>query len=101
MTSGDRNISVYRVGLLDALHFDLRAIRLGYGRANGFLSHTRRELRLYAEWARQRKWRSIRNGLGGWHAEHAYAGTRCGVGWTAARALRDLRRHLDQLETTR
>jgi hypothetical protein len=64
MTEPDRHIDVYRVGLLAALYFDLRAIR---------------------------------NACGGWHAEHAYAGTRCGTGWTRRRALRDLRRHLDQI----
>jgi hypothetical protein len=97
MTETDRNVDVYRVGMLYALHFDLRVIRLGHTRQAGILDRTRRELGRLARLARQGQWRDIRNSLGGWHAEHAYAGTRCGTGWTANRALRNLRRHLDQI----
>jgi hypothetical protein len=96
MTEPDRHIDVYRVGLLAALYFDLRAVRLGF-RQHPLLGHTRRELGYMRGFARRGNWRAIRNACGGWHAEHAYAGTRCGTGWTRRRALRDLRRHLDQI----
>lgn len=97
----DRNIDIYRVGMLYALHFDLRAIRLGYGRRNGLLGRTRRELRRVVRCLRARKWRDAKNSFNGWLAEHAYAGTRCGTGWTRRRALADLRRHLDQIGAQR
>lgn len=90
--SQDRDIDVYRIGILWALHFDWRALTVS-GRWGG---KTWDWLKQVARWARAGKWRSVRNAFGGWHAEHAYAGTRCGTGWTRKRALADLRRHLDQ-----
>lgn len=91
MTERERYIDVYRVGLLWALVFDWRALTLS-GRWGGKTWH---EIKTVAEAARKRNWRRVRQSFHGWHAEHEYAGTRCGVGWTAKRALKDLRRHLD------
>lgn len=87
----ERNIDVYRVGLLEALHFDSRALFL----ARRLPGKTWREIKHVASSARRGDWRRVRQSFHGWHAEHEYAGTRCGVGWTRGRALADLRRHLD------
>jgi len=100
VTAQDRDIDIYRVGLLYALHFDLRAFRIGIP-GHRFPGRTRRELRRVIRCLRARKWRDAKNSFNGWLAEHAFAGTRCGTGWTRNRALRDLRRHLDQIGTQR
>jgi hypothetical protein len=44
--------------------------------------------------AKRREWRALKNYFNGYLAEHPTAGTRCGHGWTKARALRDLDQHL-------
>lgn len=87
----ERHVDVYRVGLLEALYFDIRALFLG-GRLTG---KTWREIKHIARSARRGDWRRVRQSFHGWHAEHEYAATRCGIGWTRQRALADLRRHLD------
>jgi hypothetical protein len=89
----DRSIDLYRVGFLDALHRDWRAITIARRRPTATLY----ELRLLAYWLRRRNWRAARNAANGWLAEHAYAGTRAGHGWTRRRALADLHHHLDEL----
>lgn len=46
---------------------------------------------------RERKWRAVKNTLNGYVAEPrelAEGFTRCGTGWTKARALRSLARHM-------
>lgn len=91
MTERERYIDVYRVGLLYALVFDWRALVLA-GRKP---SLTWREIKHITAAARKGNWRRVWTSFHGWHAEHEYAGTRCGVGWTAKRALKDLRKHLD------
>jgi hypothetical protein len=101
MTEPDRYVSTYRTYLLAALHLDLRAVRLGHGHRGGLFGRTRFEIRRVLHRAQRRDWRAIRRTLGGWRAEHAYAGTRCGTGWTRRRALADLRRHLDQIGAQR
>ena len=92
MTVDDRNISVHRVGVLAALHFDLRAFWLFRKRP----TRIPYELRYLRYRIRERNWRAVRNHFDGWRAEHAYAGTRAGHGWTRRRALADLRRHLER-----
>lgn len=87
----DRNIDVYRVGFLYALHYDWRAITVAHRRP----TKTWSELKRLVHHARGGNWRDVRNMFNGWLAEHRYAGTRCGHGWTRRRALADLRRHLD------
>lgn len=89
----DRNIDVYRIGWLYAFHFDLRTLVLA-GRKPTKLAQ---ELTYVIYQARKGNWRAVRMTFNGWHAEHRYAGSRCGTGWTRKRALADLRRHLDQL----
>lgn len=90
-TEHDRAIDVYRVGVLAAIHFDWRAITIGHRKP----SKVRQEIKYLIERARERNWRAIRMSFNGWLAEHRYAGTRAGRGWTRRRALADLRRHLD------
>lgn len=97
----DRNISLYRVGMLKALHMDWRAIAITHATCRPY--YTWQFLKLIATKIRcpDCSWRSIRMQFNGWHAEHAYAGTRVGHGWTKRRALADLRRHLDSLDKRR
>lgn len=95
--STDRNIDVYRIGWLAALHFDLRALVLAHRKP----TKAAQELTYVIYQARKRNWRAVRMTFGGWHAEHRYAGERVGTGWTRKRALADLRRHLDQLDAAR
>lgn len=96
----DRNIAVYRVGMLQALFMDWRRLTKRLGPGWWKPTYTVRELRQLAYWARRRNWRAIRNAFNGWLAEHAYAGTRAGHGWTRRRALADLQRHLADRETS-
>ncbi|WP_109030153.1 hypothetical protein [Streptomyces rubrogriseus] len=89
-----RAITIYPVGLLaDLSRFVHEADRVA----------ARRHLRasLHREWERikARKWREAKNYLNGYLAEHDTLGTRCGTGWTRGRALRDLARHLIELES--
>jgi len=93
----DRNIDTYRVGWLYALRFDWRTVLLAHRKPTK-LTH---ELKYVLYQARKGNWRAVRMTFGGWHAEHRYAGTRVGKGWTRNRALADLRRHLDQLDAAR
>lgn len=92
----DRNIDVYRVGVLWALHMDWRALTITHRRP----TYVWRDIRYLAARIRRREWRPIRMHFNGWMAEHRYAGTRAGHGWTRRRALADLRRHLDEQELT-
>lgn len=89
----ERHISVYRVGILYALWFDWRSITISHR----WPRYTLRDLRRVWEYARAGKWRTVRQHFDGWHAEDEFAGYRCGTGWTRARALADLRRHLDEV----
>ncbi|QES25820.1 hypothetical protein DEJ47_04570 [Streptomyces venezuelae] len=89
-----RAITIYPVGLLaDLSRFVHEADR----------TVARRHLRasLHREWERikARKWREAKNYFNGYLAEHDTLGTRCGTGWTRGRALRDLARHLIELES--
>ncbi|MEU6365731.1 hypothetical protein ABZ876_08240 [Streptomyces sp. NPDC046931] len=84
------DIEIYPVGLLaDWQHFvhaiDRKAARRALRAA------------LRREWDRikARKWRAAKSYFNGYLAEHAYAGSRCGTGWTRGRAYRDLARHLN------
>lgn len=88
----DRNIDVYRVGVLYALWFDWRAMTIA-GRRPAATGH---EIRNLIRLVKARNWRTFRQAFGGWHAEHAYAAVNCGTGWTRKRALADLHRHLAQ-----
>lgn len=89
----DRNIDVYRIGMLYALHFDWRALIIG----RRWTGNTWREIKHLTRLARKGEWRQVRTSFHGWHAEHRYAGSRCGIGWTRKAALRDLRQHLDSV----
>lgn len=92
MIATPRHVDVYRVGLLYALHFDWRAMTAAGRRPAATVNEIRHLVRL----ARAGNWRTFRQQFDGWHAEHRYAGTRCGTGWTRSRALADLNRHLNQ-----
>lgn len=78
----------YRVGLLAALRFDLRAFRVQRPR----FAKTRSEFSLYWFWLHQRNFRAIRNSLHGWHAECWCCEVGVGRGLTLDRAVRDLQR---------
>lgn len=97
MTEIDRNIDIYRVGVLDALRADWRIVTVLRRRPY----RLRQEARYLLMQAKRRNWRAVRNSFNGFLAEHRYAGTRCGHGWTRQRALADLRRHLDELAAER
>lgn len=94
----NRDIALYRVGMLQALFMDWRRLTLRLGPGWWKFTSTRYELGHIAGWARQRNWRAVRGAFDGWLAEHAYAGTRAGHGWTRRRALADLQRHLAERE---
>lgn len=96
----NRDIALYRVGVLQALFMDWRRLTKRAGRRWWDPACTRAEVRKLAIWVRRRNWRAIRNTFNGWLAEHAYAGTRAGHGWTRRRALADLQRHLAERETS-
>ncbi|MFD7855196.1 hypothetical protein ACFV6B_13045 [Streptomyces microflavus] len=86
-------IDVYSVGLLSDLYQyvhnpDRRAAR------PRFRAALRRPVRL----VRAGNWRAFRNYFNGYLAEHPTLGTRAGRGWTRGRALRDLARHLIEVE---
>lgn len=93
----DRHIAVYPVGVLHGILTDWRMVT----RSGRRPVYTARALRMVWTHARARSWRTVRNSFNGYLAEHEYAGTRCGHGWTKGRALRDLRRHLAEIERSR
>jgi hypothetical protein len=97
MTESDRNVDVYRVGVLAALYRDWRMVTVVRRRP----VHLAQEVRYLLRQAKAHNWRAIRNSFNGFLAEHRYAGTRCGHAWTRKRALADLRRHLDQIAAER
>lgn len=96
-TTPDRNIDVYRIGILYALHYDWRALTMS-GR---FPRATVNEARHLIGMARAGKWRAVRIAFDGWHAEHRYAHANAGRGWTRKGALADLNRNLARAEETR
>lgn len=92
MTSTEnRHIAVYPVGFLAAARYDWRAWKL----ARNHPTRIPHETRQLWQHVRARNWRAIRNQFAGYLAEHEYAGTRAGHGWTRNRALADLHQHLD------
>lgn len=89
------DVDIYPVGVLHDLLFVYRTARyLGrYREASRKLRYSARHL---VEAARDHRWRSLRNSFNGYLAEprdFPPGLTRCGSGWTRARALRSLRRY--------
>lgn len=85
-----RDIVIYPVGLLHDWQQFVHAIDREAARRS-LHAALRREL----ERIKARKWRAAKSYFNGYLAEHAHAGTRCGIGWTRGRAYRDLARHLN------
>jgi hypothetical protein len=84
-----KDVTIYPVGLLQALSQFVHAVDRDHARRK--LVHS---LRYVLTQARARNWNAVRNYFNGYLAEHAYAGSRAGTGWTRGRAYRDLARHL-------
>ena len=89
-------VEVYPVGVLsDVQHFIHNPDRK---QARATLRRTVRRLLGHI---RHGQWRALRQSFNGYLAEHATRGTRCGHGWTRGRAVRDLARHLADLDARR
>jgi hypothetical protein len=88
-----RHVSVYPVGWLGTFQRAWRALVILHSPGRAW-RQIRQELRYCRRQFKHRNWRALRQTLNGYLAEHEYAGTRCGHGWTRRRALRDLERHL-------
>src|SRR5262245_28122412 len=95
---GELRVDVYSVGLLrDLQHWwRFRKLRPKRKRPMGF-GHLWRKVR-------RRQWRSIKSSFNGYLAEPTpfpMELKRCGSGWSRARALRDLRRRLNNIPDPR
>ena len=87
-SSRPATVDTYRVGHLLNVH------------TYGLIRGTRRTLSYITYQARRRNWRAIRNTFNGYLAEPTPIPeglTRCGTGWTAERARRDLERRMRAL----
>ncbi|MEV2277741.1 hypothetical protein AB0I72_19355 [Nocardiopsis sp. NPDC049922] len=89
-------IDVYPVAVLDDLLCAYRWARHA-GRYSEALSRLRYSARCVIEQARAGRWRAVRRAFSGYLAEPTPFPpglTRCGAGWTRARAERDLYRRM-------
>ncbi|MBM0201781.1 hypothetical protein JNW90_00755 [Micromonospora sp. STR1s_5] len=90
----DDQVDVYPVGLFRDVRQLHHALAVSDPRA---WSRFRSALGRQVDRIRGRRWHETRRYLNGYLAEHRTLGTRCGHGWTKARARRDLAAHLYQL----